>query len=111
MKDSIQVIGTAHLVLCDASGRVIDERYAKNMIVTSGLGYITSRMKENTATVMSHLAVGTNNAVEAKGQATLSTEIGTRVAATITQTLTTYSNDTFQAVGTFAAANATGTLV
>ena len=54
-----------------------------NLVVTAGKGYVASRMKDTSATAMSHMAVGTNNTAAAAGQTALSAEAA-RVALTST---------------------------
>ena len=54
-----------------------------NLVVTTGRGYVASRMKDDTATAMSHMAVGTDNTAAAAGNTALGAEIG-RVALTST---------------------------
>jgi hypothetical protein len=105
----IKAKGLVQLVLTDEFGN-IKEQQQHNLVVTTGLGYITSRMKDATAGAISHLGVGTGATAAAAADTALGTEIGTRSAATVTQVTTTLANDTLQAVATFAAGNGTGAL-
>ncbi len=57
--DEIKVKGHLSIVLVDEMGVVKDERDLDNLVVTAGKGYIASRMKDATATAMSHMAIGT----------------------------------------------------
>jgi len=77
-----------------------------NLVVTAGKGYVASRMKDDSASAMSHMAVGTDNSAAAAGDTALGTESG-RVALTST----TVSNNVITYVATFPAGTATATLV
>tara|TARA_Y100001972_G_scaffold111973_1_gene145300 strand:+ start:2255 stop:2683 length:429 start_codon:yes stop_codon:yes gene_type:complete len=54
-----------------------------NLVVTAGKGYVASRMKDATATAMSHMAIGTGTTAAAAAQTALVTE-SARVALTST---------------------------
>ena len=79
-----------------------------NLVVTAGKGYVASRMKDTTATAMSHMAVGTNNTAAAAGQTALSAEAA-RVALTSTTVNTGAGTVTY--VATLGAGTGTGPLV
>ena len=72
--DEIKVKGHLSIVLVDEMGVVKDERDFDNLVVTAGKGYIASRMKDATATAMSHMAIGTGTTAAAAGQTALVTE-------------------------------------
>ena len=74
-----------------------------NLVVNVGLNYIASRMKDATATAMSHMAVGAGTTSPAAGNTALGSELG-RVALTST----TVSSNVVQYVATFGAGTATG---
>lgn len=76
-----------------------------NLVVTAGKGYVASRMKDATATAMSHMAVGTDNTAAAAGDTALGTESG-RVALTSTSV----SGNVITYVATFPAGTATAAL-
>ena len=42
----------------DVDGNLLDSQSVTNVVVDDGLDYIASRMKDATATAMSHMAVG-----------------------------------------------------
>ena len=54
-----------------------------NLVVTTGKGYVASRMKDATTGVMSHMAIGTGSTAAAVGDTALGGEAG-RVALTST---------------------------
>ena len=74
-------------------------------MVTAGLGYIASRMKEATADAMTHMAIGTGTTAAAAGQTALVTE-----AARQSLTSTTVSSNTVEYVAAFAAGTGTGAI-
>jgi hypothetical protein len=75
----------------------------KNLVVTLGLNYIVSRMKDATATAMTHMAVGSGTVAAALADSALGTELGR-----VTLTSTTVSTNTIQYVATFATGVGTG---
>ena len=95
-----------------AKGRVVIElngevvRDIPNLITTVGLNYIAARMEGTGETVMSHMAVGTDNTAAALGDTNLYSENG-RVA--LSSTVVTADEIVYTA--TFPAGTATGALV
>lgn len=80
--ENLRVTGKLNIVLKDEHGNVKDTREVDNLVVTSGATYIASRMKDATATAMSHMAVGTGAVAAAAGNTTLTESA--RVALTST---------------------------
>jgi len=76
-----------------------------NLVVTAGKGYVASRMKDATATAMSHMAVGTDSTAAAAGDTALGSESG-RVALASS----TVSGNVITYVATFPAGTATAAL-
>ena len=76
-----------------------------NLVVTTGKGYVASRMKDASATAMSHMAVGTSATAAAANNTTLGSESG-RVALTST----TVSGAVITYVATFPAGTGTAAL-
>jgi hypothetical protein len=72
--DEIKVKGHLSIVLIDQLGLVKEEHDFDNLVVTTGKGYIASRMKDTTATAMSHMAIGTGTTAAAASQTALVTE-------------------------------------
>ena len=104
-KEELKVTGGLKVEVKDKDGNVKDSRELKNLVVTAGLGYIASRMKEATADVMTHMAIGTDNTAAAAGDTTLGTE-----AARQALTSTTVSSNTVEYVASFAAGTGTGAI-
>jgi hypothetical protein len=108
LQDNIKTKGTLSLVLTDEFGNV-KQQDEHNLVVSTGLAYIASRMKDATATAMSHMAVGSGSTAAAAGDTSL-TELG-RVSLTSTTIVTTsVTNDAVQYVATFAAGTGTGAI-
>lgn len=107
LKDNIKTKGTLTLVLTDENGNV-KQQDEHNLVVSAGLAYIASRMKDATATAMSHMSVGAGTAPAAAADIALGSELG-RVALTSTTIVTTsVANDAVQYVATFGAGTGTG---
>jgi len=98
INDQLQLKGHLAITLNGELVRDID-----NLVVTAGKGYVASRIKDATATAMSHMAIGSGTGAAAAGNTALGTELG-RVSLTSTNVsaaVVTY-------VGTFAAGTGTG---
>ena len=76
-----------------------------NLVVTTGKGYVASRMKDATATAMSHMAVGTGSTAAAANDTTLGGE-----SARVALTSTTVSGAVVTYVATFPAGTGTAAL-
>jgi hypothetical protein len=110
VNDSIKTKGTLTLVLTDQNGNV-KQQDEHNLVVSAGLAYIASRMRDATATVMTHMGVGTGVTAAAAAQTALVTALGSRVALdSTTLVTTTVTNDAVQYVATFGAGVATGAI-
>lgn len=105
-ESTLSARGNVQLEVFDTDGNLKESQEIKNVVVTVGLGYIASRMKDATATAMSHMAIGSNNTAAAAGNTALGTELG-RVALTST----TVSTNTVQYIGDFPAGTGTGAVV
>lgn len=110
VNDSIKAKGVLRLTLIDENGNV-KQQDEHNLVVSAGLAYITSRMKDATATAMSHMGVGSGTTAAAAAQTALVTAITPRVALTSTTlATTTVSNDTVEYVASFPAGTGTGAI-
>ena len=105
INDSIKVTGELKLTLTRPDGHVKHEVIIPNLVVTTGKNYIASRMKDASATAMSHMAIGTGSTTAAAGDTALGTEAG-RVALTST----TVSTNSVAYVATFPAGTGTGAI-
>jgi hypothetical protein len=100
--ETLKAKGDVSIVLTRANGQV-ENIDIHNLVVTSGLNYIVSRMKDATATAMSHLAIGAGATAAATGDTALGSELG-RVALTST----TVATNTVTYVASFGAGTGTG---
>ena len=98
INDGLKLTGKLIIAL---NGRTVQE--VDNLVVTAGKGYVASRIKDATATAMSHMAIGSGTNNPAAGDTALQTELG-RVALTstaVSAAVVTY-------VATFGAGTGTG---
>jgi hypothetical protein len=103
LDDSLKAKGHLELKLLDANGNVKEIQNIRNLIVTTGLAHITSRLKDATATTMSHMGVGTSTTAAATGDTGLTGTIPRVAFDSISLVSTTVANDTIQYVATFPA--------
>tara|TARA_R100000278_G_scaffold122506_1_gene108872 strand:+ start:28 stop:471 length:444 start_codon:yes stop_codon:yes gene_type:complete len=104
INDTIKVTGELKLTLTKPDGNT-HETVVPNIVVTDGKEYIASRMKDASATAMSHMAIGTGTTAAAAGDSALGTEAG-RVALTST----TVTSNAVAYVATFGAGTGTGAI-
>ena len=76
-----------------------------NLVVTTGKGYVASRMKDATATAMSHMAIGTGSSAAAASDTALGSE-----SARVALTSTTVSGADITYVATFGAGTGTAAI-
>jgi hypothetical protein len=104
IKDKLKLRGDVSIVLKAADGSVKDSRTIKNLVVSDGLNYIVSRMKDTTQDAMSHMAVGSSTTAASAGQTDLVSILGSREALDST----TVSTNTVTFVCAFEAGDGTG---
>lgn len=100
LQDDLKMTGRLSIAIND---EVVQE--VKNLVVTTGKGYVASRMKDATATAMSHMGVGTGSTAAAAGDTALGSEVDRNALAS-----TTVSGANISYVATFAAGDGTGAL-
>ena len=102
INENIKATGELQIVLRDKNGNIKEDRTVKNLVVSTGKAFIASRMVGVANGVMSHMAVGTNNAAPNAGHTALLGEIGRAVlvSATSTDNVVTYSSLFAPGVGT-----------
>lgn len=101
LSDALEMRGRLAIAV---NGETVKE--VPNLVVTSGKEYVASRMKDATATVMSHMSIGTSSTAAAAGDTALGTE-----AARAALTSTTVTNNEIVYVATFAPGTGTGSIV
>tara|TARA_B100000287_G_scaffold429147_1_gene481903 strand:+ start:1538 stop:1981 length:444 start_codon:yes stop_codon:yes gene_type:complete len=103
--DETKATGKLTVEIKDKDGKIKDTRELTNLVVSDGLDFIASRMKDATATAMSHMAIGTGSTAAASGDSALGTE-----AARQALTSTTVNNNAVSYVASFAAGTGTGAI-
>jgi len=98
INDALKMKGRLQIHVNDELVQEVD-----NLVVTAGKGYVASRMKDTTATAMSHMAIGSGSTAAAAGDTALGNELG-RVALTST----TVSGAVVTYVASFPAGTGTG---
>jgi hypothetical protein len=104
-KDKLKATGSVNVVVRGEDGRVSQNFTVPNLVVDTGLNYISSRMKDATATAMSHMAVGTGTTAAASGDTTLETE-----SARVALDSSTVTGASISYVATYPAGTGTGAL-
>ena len=95
-KDFLSAKGALSIVVKDSNGDLKQELNVTNLVVDTGLAYIASRMKDASATAMSHMAIGAGTTNPAAGDTALESELG-RVALTSTTSLSLPNKETYSA--------------
>tara|TARA_B100001996_G_scaffold52817_1_gene37653 strand:+ start:683 stop:1126 length:444 start_codon:yes stop_codon:yes gene_type:complete len=103
--DETKATGKLTVEIKNKQGKVIDTREVKNLVVDTGLAFIASRMKDTTATAMSHMAIGTGSTAAAAGNTALGTEASRKAL-----TSTTVTSNAVAYVASFAAGEGTGAI-
>jgi len=106
-RETMKATGRVKVVLKDENGSIKEDFTVDNLVVDAGLDYIASRMKDATATAMSHMEVGTDTTAAAAGDTTLGSAVG---ASRTTLTSTTVTDNAVAYVCTFGAGVGTGAL-
>jgi len=107
INEGIKLRGDVALVLRDKDGNIKEQREQKNLVVSSGLNYIVSRMKDATATAMTHMALGSDSTAAAAGDTDLGSILGSREALDST----TVNSNAVTYVASFEAGEGTGSVV
>lgn len=79
-KERLGLSGRLTIVLKGADGKVKEQRDVKNLVVNTGLAYITSRMLGASPAVMSHMALGAGTTAASAGDTDLQSLLGSRKA-------------------------------
>ena len=106
LNDAIKLKGRVGIVVKDENGKVKEKREETNLVVDTGLDYIASRMKDATATAMTHMGLGTGTTAAAAGDTDLGTLAGSREALDST----TVTDNTIKYVCNFEANDVTGAI-
>ena len=98
INDALKMKGRLQIHVNDELVQEVD-----NLVVTAGKGYVASRMKDATATAMSHMAIGSGSTAAAAGDTALGNQLGR-----VTLTSTTVSSAVVTYVASFPAGTGTG---
>lgn len=104
MQDNLKLRGDVFITVKDKDGQVKEQRHEKNLIVSSGLNFICSRMKDTTDGAMSHMALGSGTTAAAAGD----TDLGSLLGAREELDSTTVTDNTITYVSSFEAGDGTG---
>ena len=104
IKDKLKLSGDVKIELIDQNGHIKETREIKNLVVSTGLTFICSRMADTSSNVMSHMALGSGTTAAAANQTDLVSILGSREALDSTST----SSNTITYVASFEAGDATG---
>jgi hypothetical protein len=103
ISDKLKLKGRVSLVLRDSNGAIKESKEINNLVVDSGLDFITSRMTGTSEGIMSHMAIGSDNTAASSGDTALGSELG---RVTLTDDAVSGAVITFTA--TFGAGTGTG---
>ena len=104
IKDKLKLSGDVKIELIDQNGYIKETREIKNLVVSTGLTFICSRMADTSSNVMSHMALGSGTTAAAANQTDLVSILGSREALDSTSA----SSNTITYVASFEAGDATG---
>lgn len=76
LNDTFKPTGELEIVVRGPDGNIKEIRKAKNLVVTAGKTYLASRAVGTSASIMSHMAIGTGTATPASSDTALGTEAG-----------------------------------
>jgi len=82
LKEKLKLTGTPTFRLYDENGDVKLKFTEPNMIVTSGVSFILSRLTSNAASVMTHIGIGTSGVAANTSQTALIAQLN-RTAVTV----------------------------
>jgi hypothetical protein len=104
INDDLKLRGDVAIVLKDKDGNVKDSREIHNLVVSSGVTFICSRMAGTSAGVMSHMALGSGTTAASASQTDLVSILGSREALDSPSA----SSNTITYVSSFEAGEGTG---
>jgi len=104
-KDMTNANGKVLVQVFGQDGKLKEERKIENLVVNTGLAFISSRMAGTASGVMSHMEVGTGTTTPAAANTILETAIG---ASRVALTSTTVTANAIEYIGDFPAGTGTG---
>lgn len=106
MNSDLKITGELEVTLLDEFGNIKHQDTYKNLVVTVGKNFIASRMKDATATAMTHMGIGSGTTAADVGQTALVTQISNRIALAST----TVTNHQVAYAATFGAGVSSGAI-
>jgi hypothetical protein len=76
ISDKLKLKGRVSLTLRDSSGAIKESKEINNLVVDSGLDFITSRMTGTAEGIMSHMAIGSGTTAANENDTALESELG-----------------------------------
>lgn len=107
VNEQLKLTGQINIKLFNSDGKLADERNIHNVVVTAGKTFLADWLAQATQSdyFMRYLAIGTGTNAAVEGDTALQTEVGTRVAGTLSSSTNVWTNQ-----ATFPAANGTGAI-
>jgi hypothetical protein len=103
INEMLKATGSLKIERKNSSGDLVELIEVPNLVVAIGKTFIASRMVGTASTVMSHMAIGSDQTAAAVGNTALGTELGR-----VTLTSSTASSNSVTYVATFPAGTGTG---
>lgn len=98
ISDNLRLKGRLDIVVTTPDGTIKDTKRVDNLVVTTGKNFVASRMAGTSASVMSHMSIGTGSTAADAADTTLGSE-----SARVALTSTTVNNNDVVYVATFPA--------
>ena len=100
--DSVKATGQVSIDIFGPNGELKEKAYIPNLVVAVGRAYIASRMKDDNATAMSHMAVGTGAVAADAADTTLGTEANRQLLSStvVADNVVTYTANYIAGQGT-----------
>ncbi len=98
IQDDLKLKGRLDIVVTSQDGVVKQKKSVENLVVTTGKNFVASRMAGSSASVMSHMAIGTDNTAASSSDTALGSE-----SARASLTSTTVNGNDVVYVASFAA--------
>jgi hypothetical protein len=107
INEKLNMKGELRLVLSspNSADQIVE---VKNLVVSTGLAFIASRMKDTASAEMSHMAIGAGTTPAAAADAALESELARVVLSSSTLVTTNVTDDAIQYVASFVPGIGTG---
>lgn len=101
--EDFKMKGELSVVVTGPDGKIKEQRFVPNLVVTVGKTYIASRMVGTSATVMSHMAIGSGTTAVVVGNTTMESSLHRNALTSFVS-----ATNVVTAVASFAAGDGTG---